>query len=154
MASLFCRNRAVRWRVHCFGRHHWHHLSSSCQLASPFEIIRRGDIFALLLRHDTDNSNRLCSDCQRSISSTSCAIHSLRSFSLNAMAQRCALISMTVISAGSASFALCGCQKMSGNHPSEFKKGSQLIIRARDEAVSIAAMGVSNPDSFPVGINR
>jgi hypothetical protein len=61
---------------------------------------------------------------------------------------------MTVISAGSASFALCGCQKMNGNDSREFKKRSQLIISARDETVSVAAVGIYNPDRSPVGINR
>jgi len=61
---------------------------------------------------------------------------------------------MTVISAGNASFALRGCQKMSGNHPPEFKKCSLLIVSARDETLSVAAMCVSNPDRAPVGVNR
>jgi hypothetical protein len=59
---------------------------------------------------------------------------------------------MTVISP--LHFALCGCQKMSGNHPREFKKRSQLIISARDEPLAIAAMRVYNPDRSLVGINR
>jgi hypothetical protein len=57
---------------------------------------------------------------------------------------------MTVISAGSASFALCGCQKMSGNHPREFKKRSLLIISAHDETLSFTAMRISNPDRMSV----
>jgi hypothetical protein len=43
---------------------------------------------------------------------------------------------------------------MSGNHPREFKKRSQLIIGARDEPLSVIALRVSNPDRSPVGINR
>jgi len=43
---------------------------------------------------------------------------------------------------------------MSGNHPGEFKKRSQLIIGARDETVSVTAMRIDNKDGSPVGINR
>jgi hypothetical protein len=53
---------------------------------------------------------------------------------------------MTVISAGNASFALCGCQKMSGNHSREFKKRSQLIIRTHNETLPVVAMRVNNED--------
>jgi hypothetical protein len=34
-----------------------------------------------------------------------------------------------------------------------FDKSSQLFIRTRNEPLSIAAMGVSNPDRSPVGIH-
>jgi hypothetical protein len=60
---------------------------------------------------------------------------------------------MTVISAGSASFALCGCKKMSGNHPREFKKRSLPIISAYNEPLSVAAMRVCNPDGSSVRIH-
>jgi len=60
---------------------------------------------------------------------------------------------MIAISAGGASFALCGCQKMSRNHPGEFKKRSLLIISAHNETLPVAAMCVSNQDGSPAGIN-
>jgi hypothetical protein len=50
-------------------------------------------------------------------------------------------------------FALCGCQKMSGNHPREFKKRSLPIIRMHNETLTIVAMRISNPDRSPVGIH-
>jgi hypothetical protein len=34
---------------------------------------------------------------------------------------------------------------MSGNHPREFKKRSQLFIGAHNETLSVAAMRVNNP---------
>ena len=37
------------------------------------------------------------------------------------------------------------CQKMSGNHPREFQKRSQLFIRAHNETLSVVAMCVHNP---------
>jgi hypothetical protein len=43
---------------------------------------------------------------------------------------------------------------MSGNHPREFKKRSQLIISVDDETVSVVAMRVSNPDGSPAGVHR
>jgi hypothetical protein len=42
---------------------------------------------------------------------------------------------------------------MSGNHPREFKKRSQLIISAYNEALSVVAMRVNNPHRSPFGIN-
>jgi hypothetical protein len=42
---------------------------------------------------------------------------------------------------------------MSGNHPREFQKRSQLIIRMHNETLSVAAMRISNPDRAPLGIN-
>jgi hypothetical protein len=60
---------------------------------------------------------------------------------------------MIVISAGGASFALCGCQKMSGNHPGEFKKRSPFIVSARDKTISVVAVCICNPNCSAVGIN-
>jgi hypothetical protein len=40
------------------------------------------------------------------------------------------------------------------NSPLQFQKSSQLIIRMHDEAMTIAAVRVGNPDRSPVGINR
>jgi hypothetical protein len=42
---------------------------------------------------------------------------------------------------------------MSGNHPREFKKRSQLIVGARDEPLPVIAMRVCNPDRFPFAIH-
>jgi hypothetical protein len=39
------------------------------------------------------------------------------------------------------------------NRPFQFQKRSQLFIRTHNETLSIAAMRVSNPDRWPVGIN-
>ena len=36
----------------------------------------------------------------------------------------------------------------------QFHKRSQLFIRVHDEALSVVAVRVSNPDRSPVGINR
>jgi len=36
----------------------------------------------------------------------------------------------------------------------EFQKRGQLFIRMHNQALSVAAMCVSNPDRSPVGINR
>jgi hypothetical protein len=55
------------------------------------------------------------------------------------------------IAASSASSS-CGCQKMGGNHPREFKKRSDLVIGLRDETVSVTAMRISNPDRSPFAI--
>jgi hypothetical protein len=41
------------------------------------------------------------------------------------------------------------CQKMSGNVSFQFKKRSQLFIRVHNEALTVAAMCVSNPDGSP-----
>jgi hypothetical protein len=46
------------------------------------------------------------------------------------------------------------CQKMSGNHPREFKKRSLLIVSARDKTISVVAVCISNPDCSPFGVNR
>jgi hypothetical protein len=46
------------------------------------------------------------------------------------------------------------CQKMSGNVSREFKKRSLLIIRARDETLSVTAVRVNNPDCSALGIDR
>jgi hypothetical protein len=36
----------------------------------------------------------------------------------------------------------------------EFQKRGQFFIRPHDEALSVVAVRVNNPDRFPVGINR
>jgi hypothetical protein len=36
----------------------------------------------------------------------------------------------------------------------QFQKSRQLFIRTHNEALSVAAMCVGNPDRSPVGINR
>ena len=58
--------------------------------------------------------------------------------------QRCGLTSISLIAP-----AVMGvrylCQKMSGNHPREFQKRSQLFIRAHNETLSVVAMCVHNP---------
>jgi hypothetical protein len=46
------------------------------------------------------------------------------------------------------------CQKMGGNYSREFKKRSQLFVGVHNEALTVAAMRISNPDRSPVGINR
>jgi hypothetical protein len=46
------------------------------------------------------------------------------------------------------------CQKMSGNHPGEFKKRSLLIVSARDKTISVVAVCIGNPNRSAVGINR
>jgi hypothetical protein len=38
--------------------------------------------------------------------------------------------------------------------PLQFQKRRQLFIRARNETLSVATVGISNPDRSPVGINR
>jgi hypothetical protein len=69
--------------------------------------------------------------------------------------QECGLISISVIARVQRSCVpSIFCQKMSANHPREFKKRSQLFIRVHDEALTVAAMRVCNPDCSPVGINR
>jgi hypothetical protein len=35
----------------------------------------------------------------------------------------------------------------------DFNKGRQLLIGAHDEALSLAVMGVSNPDRSPLRVN-
>jgi hypothetical protein len=40
------------------------------------------------------------------------------------------------------------------NRRFEFNKSSQLFIRTHNEAFSVAAMRVNNPERSPVGINR
>jgi hypothetical protein len=40
------------------------------------------------------------------------------------------------------------------NRRFKFEKRRQLFIRAHNETLSVVAMRVSNPDRFPVGINR
>jgi hypothetical protein len=42
----------------------------------------------------------------------------------------------------------------STNRRFEFQKRSQLFIGAQNEAFSVAAMCVCNPDRSPAGINR
>ena len=42
----------------------------------------------------------------------------------------------------------------SANHGFQFEKRAQLFIRSDNEALTVAAMRVSNPDRSPVGINR
>jgi hypothetical protein len=46
------------------------------------------------------------------------------------------------------------CQKMSGNDSREFKKRRELFIDMRNETLPIVAVRISNPDRFPIGINR
>jgi hypothetical protein len=40
------------------------------------------------------------------------------------------------------------------NRQFQFNKRGQLFIRVHNETLSVIAMGVSNPDRSPVGINR
>jgi hypothetical protein len=45
-------------------------------------------------------------------------------------------------------------ENASPNRRFKFKKRRQLFIRVHNEALTVAAMRVSNPDGSPVGINR
>jgi len=63
-----------------------------------------------------------------------------------------------------AAYGPAGCHAASGalifyglsgaNRRFQFQKRSQLFIRTHNVTLSVAAMGVSNPDRSPVSINR
>jgi hypothetical protein len=67
-------------------------------------------------------------------------------------AQRCGLISISVIARSQRSWVFAFCQKMGGNYSREFKKRGRLIIGTNNETLSVVPMRISNPDRSPFGI--